>query len=174
MRFELTQAIDHLSRTPGTLRSLLAGLPEDWRHANEGPETFSPQDVLGHLICGEEADWMPRLRMILEHGEGRSFEPFDRFAFRQSHAALSLSELLDRFESLRRENLKALAGLALSPATLQRWGRHPDFGPVTVEQLLATWVVHDWNHVFQIVRVLSHQYDAAVGPWKAYLKVLRV
>ena len=174
MRFDLTEAIGHLARTPATLRGLLAGMPEGWLRASEGPDTFTPHDVVGHLICGEETDWIPRLEMILEHGERKSFVAFDRFGFRTEYAARPIGELLDRFEALRRDNLARLGRLQSEPAALERRGRHPEFGAVTVEQLLATWVVHDWNHVFQIVRVLARQYEPAVGPWKAYLKLLRV
>jgi uncharacterized damage-inducible protein DinB len=172
MEFQLDQATEVLSRTPSALNSLLRGLPSDWVRSNEGPDTWSPFDVVGHLIHGEETDWIPRARIILEKGEERPFEPFDRFAMLQKSKGKSLEELLDTFGRLRQENLARLRGLNLTPETLQKRGRHPELGTVTLAQLLATWVVHDWNHVGQIVRVLSKQFGSAVGPWRAYLSIL--
>jgi hypothetical protein len=172
-RFDVDQAVELLERTPGVLRSLLTGLSDAWVHATEGPETWSPYDVLGHLIHGEETDWIGRARMILEHGEQRTFEPFDRTAFFRKSDGKTLPGLLDEFEALRHQNIEALRAFRLTPEHLQRRGRHPDFGPVTLAQLLATWTVHDLTHLTQIVRVLARQYDAEVGPWKAYLGVLR-
>jgi hypothetical protein len=160
-----------LSRTPGTLRSLLEGLPEPWIDASEGEGTFTPRDVLGHLIYCEKADWVPRIKLILETGEGKPFEPFDRFGFRGSHDT-STATLLDELGSLRTANLAFLNGLSLTPSQLLLRGTHPEFGSVTLGQLLATWAVHDLNHLGQVVRVMSKRYAETVGPWKAYLGIL--
>jgi hypothetical protein len=170
MELELSQAIDHLERTPRTLHELLLGLPEPWLRANEGALTFSARDVLGHLIHGEETDWIPRLRLILEHGERVPFVPFDRFGFREKYSESSTPALLDRFAELRRDNLKELR--SLSSHQLELPGAHPELGRVTMKQLIATWVVHDWTHLFQVTRVMARQYEEAVGPWKAYLRIL--
>lgn len=161
-----------LSRTPGTLRALLLDLPGPWVEANEGEGTFSPRDVLGHLIYGEKTDWVPRIKVILAEGEAKPFEPFDRVGFRERLRDASPSALLDELGSLRTSNLAFLNGLSLSPIQLALRGRHPELGPVTLGQLLATWAVHDLNHIGQIVRVMSRRYGEAVGPWKAYLGIL--
>jgi len=147
-------------------------LPPEWLEGDEGPETWSPYVVIGHLVHGERADWMARARIILEHGEARAFDPFDRFAQFKESEGKSIGELLDEFAALRAENLRALEALKLDPARLAATGTHPHFGRVTLEQLLATWVAHDMDHVSQIARVMAKQYDAAVGPWKEYLGVL--
>ena len=161
-----------LSRTPPTLRALLDGLPDAWLEAREGEGTFSPRDVLGHLIHGEKTDWVPRIRLILEAGESRPFVPFDRFAFREAIRGVPTDALLMELASLRAANLAFVEALALAPAQLALPGRHPELGPVTLGQLLATWAVHDLNHVGQVVRVMSKRYAEAVGPWKAYLGIL--
>jgi uncharacterized damage-inducible protein DinB len=162
-----------LSRTPETLRALLQGLPEPWVEANEGADTFSPRDVLGHLIHGEKTDWVPRIKLILEAGEAKPFVPFDRFGFREAIRGTSTTALLDQLASLRTASLAFLSSLSLSPAQLSLAGTHPELGRVTLGQLLATWAVHDLNHVGQIVRVMSKRYGEAVGPWKAYLGILQ-
>jgi len=172
MEFQLEHAKQILSRTPATLNSLLGRLPDEWVTPNEGPDSWSPFDVLGHLIHGEETDWIPRARMILEHGEGRPFEPFDRFAMFEKSKGKSLAELLAAFERLRAESLKELDEMKLTPEALRKRGRHPELGAVTLGQLLSTWVVHDLGHLAQIVRVMAKQYGEAVGPWRAYLPVL--
>ena len=172
MHFELEQAIEILESTPHVLRAQLAGLSEPWLNSNEGPETFSPCDVLGHLIDGEEKDWIPRLEIILEHGPSKPFEPFDRFAFKEKTKGKSLAELLQMFEELRRENLAALDQLNLQPAQLELTGTHPELGPVTVEQLIAPWAAHDLGHIGQIARVLAKRYKTDVGPWQKYLSIL--
>ena len=172
MEFQLDDAKDILRRTPATLNSLLRDLPDEWALSNEGPDSWSPFDVVGHLIHGEEADWIPRARIILEYGESRAFEPFDRFAMFEKSRGKSMSELLDRFERLRAESLRELEEMNLTPGMLGRRGRHPELGAVTLGQLLATWAVHDLGHVGQIVRVLAKQYGEAVGVWRAYLPVL--
>lgn len=172
MQFRLDHAKEVLGRTPSTLNALLRGLPDEWVRSNEGPETWSPFDVLGHLIAGEEADWIPRARVILEHGEARAFEPFDRFAMFEASKGKTLDELLDRFEQLRAESLKELEAMSLTPEMLMKRGLHPDLGAVTLSQLLSTWVAHDLTHVAQIVRVMAKQYGEAVGPWREYLPAL--
>ena len=170
--FAVGDAVLLLARTPEALDALLRGLPEDWTTANEGGESWSPFDVLGHLIHGERTDWMPRARLILSEGDSRPFEPFDRFAQLTASAGKRLSELLDEFARLRAVNLHELVSLELTEADLDRPGRHPALGPVTLRALLATWVAHDLDHVVQISRVLATQYADAVGPWRAYLRVI--
>ena len=175
MEFELEQAKDILRRTPATLEALLRGLPAEWLGSNEGPDTWSPLDVLGHLIHGDEEDWIPRARIILQHGEASIFEPFDRFAYleRESTKGKGLAALLATFETLRAKNLAALDEMDLdNDDRLALLGTHPEFGRVTLGQLIATWATHDLAHIVQIARVLARQYDAAVGPWKEYLSVL--
>jgi hypothetical protein len=170
--FVLTDGMAVLERTPHTLRAMLAGLPSTWIDATEGPETWSPYVIVGHLIHGERTDWIPRAQLILAQGPERRFAPFDRFAqFRESQGR-SLADLLDEFARLRAENLATLAGWRLTDAQLALQGEHPDFGPVTLRQLLATWVAHDLGHVAQTARVMAKQYRAAVGPWRAYLPVM--
>ena len=170
--FDLSNGIAVLERTPAALRALLAGLPEAWTHANEGPDTWSPFDVVGHLIDGEETDWMGRARVILAQGTDRRFAPFDRFRHLRVNKGKSLEELLTRFAELRARNLRELEAMRLGREQLRLTGEHPDFGPVTLEQLLATWVAHDLGHLAQIGRVMAKQYRDAVGPWEVYLPVL--
>ena len=172
MKFSLDQAVEILSQTPVTLRSLLSGLSAPWINNNEGVQTWSPFDVVGHLIHGERTDWMPRLKIILELGESRPFDPFDRSAQFEASKGKSLSELLETFATLRRQNLATLKQLNLTEKHFKLKGIHPDFGPVTLGQLLATWVVHDLDHLGQIARVLAKQYKAEVGPWINYLSIL--
>ncbi|MEP6594285.1 MAG: DinB family protein [Acidobacteriota bacterium] len=170
--FQLTLASEILERTPGTFRALLDGLSPDWIEANEGPETFSPFDNLGHLIHGERADWVPRARLILEQGSNRRFEPFDRFAHYRESKGRTLPALLDEFAGLRTGSLRTLRGWRLTDRELALEGEHPALGPVTLRQLLATWVAHDLGHIAQTTRVMAKQYRDAVGPWRAYLPVL--
>ena len=172
MELELSQAVSVLERTPAALDALLRGLPEPWVRGDEGPDTFTPRDVLGHLIHGEDTDWIPRAELILAHGESRPFTPFDRFAFREWVAAASTAELLDRFAARRRASLRRLASVQLTPEDMARRGRHPGLGPVTLGELLASWVVHDLGHLTQVARVMAKQYTRAVGPWTGYLAVL--
>jgi len=172
MEFELAPAIEVLKRTPVTLNSLLRDLPETWLIRNEGPETWSPYDVIGHLIHGEETDWIPRAKVILEHGETRAFEPFNRVAMFEKSNDKPIADLLDTFAQLRAESLHELQAMNLTAELLDKRGRHPELGVVTLRQLLSTWVVHDLGHVRQVVRVMSKQYREAVGPWRAYLSVL--
>jgi hypothetical protein len=172
MRFDLQHGIAVLERTPRVLDALLSTLPEGWTAGNEGGETWSPFDVVGHLIDGELTDWMARLRIVLSTGPHRRFEPFDRFAHIERNKGRSLPELLLEFGRLREKNLNELRALELTAADLQRTGEHPAFGSVTLEQLLATWVAHDLGHIAQVTRVMARQYREAVGPWEAYLPVL--
>jgi hypothetical protein len=170
--FVLGEAIGILARTPVTLDAMLRGLPDDWIHAHEGGETWSAFAVVGHLIHGEETDWMPRVKIILEHRETRPFDRFDRLAQFTGSSVRTLESLLDEFATLRQHNLEELRALALTPADLDRPGRHPELGPVTLRQLLATWTAHDLDHVMQISRVLARQYADEVGPWRAYLRII--
>jgi len=172
MEFQLDHAKDRLRRTPATLTALLQDAPDEWLFSNEGPNTWSPFDVLGHLIHGEQTDWLPRAKIILESGEERAFEPFDRFAMFEESKGKSLDDLLATFARLREENLRLLDELNLTPQLLAKRGRHPELGEVTLSQLLATWVVHDLGHIAQVVRVMSKQYGDSVGPWRAYLSIL--
>jgi uncharacterized damage-inducible protein DinB len=172
MEFQLEPAKSVLQRTPATLNSLLRDLSDEWIMHNEGPDTWSPFDVVGHLIHGEETDWIPRAKMILEDGESRSFVPFDRFAMFEKSKGKALGELLETFARLRRENLRELEQMNLTPELLSKRGKHPELGIVTLGELLATWVVHDLGHIAQVVRVMSKQYGDAVGPWRAYLSIL--
>jgi len=170
--FSFEEAIPILERTPRTLDSMLRGLPDPWLRCNEGEDTFSPFDVVGHLIHGENTDWMPRARMILETGDARPFEPFDRFAQREASRGKTLDELLDEFARLRAGNIAGLRALKLTPSDLERRGKHPKLGSVTMRQLLATWVAHDLDHVIQIARVIGRQYTDEVGPWTAHLRII--
>jgi hypothetical protein len=170
--FALDDATVLLARTPAVLNTWLRDLPDGWIDAHEGGDTWSPFDVIGHLIHGERTDWMPRVRRILHDGESRPFDPFDRRAQFDESAGRSMSALLDEFAVLRRDNLQALAALHLDDTALARTGRHPAFGRVTLRQMLATWVAHDLDHVTQIARVMARQYADAVGPWRAYLRVI--
>jgi hypothetical protein len=170
--FALGDAIAILSRTPAAIDAQLRGLPDAWLTANEGPRTWSPYDVVGHLIHGELTDWMPRARLILEHGTTRPFVKFDRFAQFEASVGKTLESLLDEFSAVRRRNLEDLQTLGLTDADLDRPGLHPELGAVTLRQLLATWVAHDLDHVIQISRVLARQYADEVGPWRAYLRVI--
>jgi hypothetical protein len=172
MEFDLQQTIALLSRTPSLLNALLRDLPQTWTLGNEGGKTWSPFDIVGHLIHGERTDWMPRARMILQHGESRAFDPFDRLAQERESQGKSLRELLDEFARLRSKNLNALGAMNLQPSDFDRRGRHPELGVVTLSQLLATWAVHDLTHLHQLSRVMAYQYTDLVGPWSAYLGVL--
>jgi hypothetical protein len=173
MEFRFEDALPVLRRTPGVMRVLLADLPNAWTSATEGPGTWSPFDVVGHLIHGERTNWMPRVEHILRHGDAVSFPPFDREAMFAASKGRSLSELLDAFDQARAESLRRLDRLGLTDADLERRGRHPEFGVVTLRQQLSTWVAHDLGHLAQIVRVMARQYGDAVGPWRAYLSILR-
>jgi hypothetical protein len=172
MDFDLTSGTAILERTPATLRAMLTGLSAEWTDATEGPETWSPYDVVGHLIHGERTDWIPRARIILAQGDQRRFTPYDRFAqFRESKGK-TLANLLDEFEELRGENVLTLKSWELGDKQMRLTGEHPAFGNVTLKQLLATWVVHDLGHVVQTARLMAKQYREAVGPWREYLQVV--
>lgn len=172
MEFRFDEALPVLRRTPAVLRALLLDLPEPWIVASEGPGTWSPFDVVGHLIHGERTDWIPRVEHLLRHGDAVAFPVFDREAMFAASKGRSLGELLDTFGRLRGESLDRLAALRLADADLARRGRHPEFGVVTLGQHLATWVAHDLGHLGQTVRVMARQYTETVGPWRAYLSIL--
>ena len=172
MNFELAASIDVLARTPATLRALLGGVGDAWARGTEGPKTFSPFDVVGHLIDGEETDWIARARIILARGADRRFQPYDRFRHRARNTGRTLESLLDEFAELRRANLELLRSWNLTAAELALRGVHPSFGEVTLRELLATWVVHDLGHLAQVARVMAKQYRDAVGPWTPFLPVL--
>lgn len=169
----LQDTIALLSRTPAALDAFLRDLPENWIFHNEGEKSWNVFDVVGHLIHGELTDWMPRAKRILEFGESRAFEPFDRLAQERDSKGKSLGELLDEFARLRAENLHELRALNLKPADFERRGRHPALGVVTLGQLLATWASHDLTHLHQISRIMAHQYRNTVGPWSGYLGVMQ-
>jgi DinB superfamily len=172
MQFGFDTALPVLRRTPSVLTDLLADLPACWTYAVEGPNTWSPFDVVGHLIHGERTDWVPRVEHLLRHGDAVPFPPFDREAMFAASQGKSLGELLDMFARLRGESLERLEAMGLGDADLSRRGRHPEFGVVTLGQHLSTWVAHDLGHIGQIVRVMARQYTDAVGPWRIYLSIL--
>lgn len=172
MQFDLTRAVEILERTPSVFRSLTGGLSDAWTAPNEGPDTFSAFDNLGHLIHGERTDWIPRARIILAQGADRRFEPYDRFAQARESQGKTMGHLLDEFASLRAANLDVLRGWNLTDRQLALEGEHPAFGNVTLRQLLSTWVAHDLGHIAQTARVMAKQYRDAVGPWRQYLPIL--
>jgi hypothetical protein len=173
MKFTIDKSIEILERTPDVLKSMLSGLSNEWSSANEGDETWSAYDVVGHLIHGERTDWIPRAKIILSGKDEKHFTPFDRFAQFNESRDKSLQESLNEFELLRKRNLNWLIEKRITDKDLEEKGIHPEFGEVTLSQLLATWVVHDLTHIAQISRVLAKQYKEAVGPWIAYLRVLQ-
>jgi hypothetical protein len=173
MEKTLSNTIALLSRTPAVLNALLRDLPDEWTYRNEGENTFSPFDVVGHLIHAERTDWMPRAKVVLQHGESAAFEPFDRWGHLEECESKSLPELLDEFAEVRAQNLSELRGLNLRREDLARCGRHPALGTVTLSELLATWAAHDLDHLHQISRTMAHQHREAVGPWRVYLGVLQ-
>lgn len=171
--FDLAGGFAVLRSTPAALSALLITLPDAWLDSNEGPGTWSPRQVVQHLIWGEVDDWVPRVQLLLEHGEHQAFRPFDREEGFRRYAGLAIGDLLSEFARLRKESLESLERLQVSSADLQRRGRHPDFGVVTLEQLLATWVTHDLTHLTQVARVLTKHSGAATGPWRAYFSLLQ-
>ena len=173
MEHNLAHTISLLTRTPAALNALLRDLPEAWTYRNEGENTWSAFDVVGHLIHGERTDWMPRAKMVLQFGEAQPFAPFDRRGQERESQGKSLVQLLDEFARLRSENLGELQTLNLRKEDLARRGRHPALGVVTLSELLATWAAHDLTHLHQISRIMAHQYRETVGPWSAYLGVLQ-
>ncbi len=173
MEHSLPDTISFLARTPTALNSLLRDLPDSWTFRNEGENTWSAFDVVAHLIHAERTDWIPRTKIVLQFGDTRPFDSFDRWGHVRESQGKSLGQLLDEFARLRSENLNELRGLDLTPEDLARRGIHPTLGVVTLSELLATWVVHDLTHLHQIARIMAHQYREAVGPWSAYLGVLQ-
>ena len=172
MHFNLDKSHEILERTPVVLKTLLSGISDEWYMNNEGPETFSPYDVIGHLIHGEKTDWRDRATMILEHGESKTFIPYDRFAQFEQSKGKSLQQLLKEFEELRTANLKWLYSLKLTEADLDKKGMHPGLGQVTLRQLLSTWVIHDLTHIAQVARVMAKQYKEEMGPWVEYFRIM--
>lgn len=172
MKFNLDRSIEILERTPAIFRALLQDLHDDWVKSNEGPETFSPYDVIGHLIHGEKTDWRDRTTMILEYGASKTFVPYDRFAQFDESKGKSLQQLLDEFEILRANNLKWLRSLNLGEADFDKQGIHPSLGKVTLRQLLSTWVIHDLTHIAQASRVMAKQYKEEMGPWVEYFRIM--
>lgn len=170
--FVLADAEAQLAATPALLSAWLRPLPPSWLESNEGGETWSVFDVVGHLVHGERTDWVPRLRRIMEHGEDKPFEPFDRFAQFEASRGKSVAQLLDEFSQARTASLDSLREYQLSERDLDRRGKHPELGSVTVRELVATWVAHDLDHVVQIARVLAYRFSNTVGPWRAYLRVV--
>ena len=173
MTHNLDLTIALLSRTPATLNALLRDLPDEWTRSTEGEGTWSAFDIVGHLIHGEHTDWIPRAKRILESGETKAFDPFDRLAQQRESEGKSLSNLLDEFARARADSLNTLRSMNLQPADFDRRGLHPALGVVTLGQLVSTWVTHDLTHLHQLSRVLAHQNRAAVGPWQKYLGVLQ-
>jgi hypothetical protein len=173
MNFTLEKSIEILERTPHVLNALLKDISSDWSSKNEGGDTWSPYDIVGHLIHGEKTDWIPRMKIILSAQPDRNFVPFDRFAQFEESNDKSLTTLLDEFAALRSQNIAYLKSQKDIIENLNSTGVHPVFGDVTLRQLLSTWVVHDLNHISQISRVMANQYKAEVGPWIAYLKILQ-
>jgi len=172
MNFTLEKSFEILERTPTVLRTLLSGLSDDWIMNNEGPETFSPYYVMGHLIHGEKTDWRDRTVMILEHGTEKTFVPFDRFAQFEASKGKSLTNLIDDFEKLRLDSLTWLKSLNLTEEDFNKKGTHPALGQVTLRQLLSTWVIHDLTHIAQITRVMAKQYKSEIGPWIEYFRIM--
>lgn len=173
MTKKLAEAIEVLERTPSTITALLSGLSSHWTEGLEGPETWSPYDVVGHLVNAEKSNWLVRLNTILDEGEGKIFDPFDRFAHFETSKGHTLEELLEEFANLRKQNIQILQELGLTEDHFEKVGLHPEFGKVKLGELLATWVVHDLSHIRQIVRTMAKQYETEVGPWKAYLSVFK-
>lgn len=173
MAHDLEQTIALLVRTPAVLDTLLRDLPHEWTARNEGEKSWSAYDIVGHLIEGEKTDWLPRAKRILESGESKPFDRFDRFAQERDSKGKSLGELLDEFARLRAENLRELRAMNLGPRDLGKRGKHPVLGVVTLSELLATWPAHDLTHLHQLSRVMAHQYRETVGPWTKFLGVMQ-
>ncbi len=173
MQFDLHKTIAILERTPIVLKTLLSGIPDEWTLSNEGPETWSAYDVVGHLIHGEKTDWIPRMEIILSKNPDKHFTPYDRFAQFIESKGKTMQQLHDEFAVLRIQNIETLCQATITEADLNKTGIHPAFGAVTLAQLLATWTAHDLNHIAQIARVMAKQYKDATGPWVAYLKILQ-
>jgi len=172
MKFDLNKSIEILERTPGVIEVMLKGISTEWIMNNEGPDTWSPYDVVGHLIHGEKTDWMARLDIVLSDGKNKKFKPFDRFAQFEESKGKSLNALLNEFKTIRKENIIKLRIKKIESSDLSRKGIHPVFGEVTLKNLLSTWVAHDLSHIAQIARVMAKQYKTEVGPWKEYLPIM--
>lgn len=173
MQFSIEKSIEILERTPLVIEDLLGGISEEWVKNNEGPQTWSPYDIVGHLIHGEKTDWIPRMEIILSDKKDKTFDPFDRFAQFKISQGQSIVQLLDEFKKLRKQNIEHLRGKKLKEQELEKKGNHPDFGEVTLKQLLAAWVAHDLNHIVQISRVMAKQYKTEIGPWKDFMGVMK-
>jgi hypothetical protein len=174
VNFSFEKSYEIWDRTPFVLRGLLKGLHADWVMNNEGPETFSPYDVIGHLIHGEKTDWPARIQMILDKGNTSTFVPYDRFAMYNESKGKTLDQLLDEFEAIRTSNMRWLRSLNLTEMELDKKGVHPKFGEVTLRQLLSTWVVHDLTHLSQVTRVMAKQYKQEIGPWLEYFRIMNI
>jgi hypothetical protein len=172
MQYDQTKALEILERTPSVLHALLDHLDNEWVMNNEGADTFSPYDVVGHLIYGEKTDWRPRIKMILDHGTSQSFEVFDRFAMYKESKGKSIQQLLNEFEELRKQNVAWFKSLALEEADYNKKGVHPQLGEVTLRNLVAAWVVHDLTHIAQISRVMAKQYKTEIGQWVEFFRIL--
>lgn len=172
MKFDLLKSISVLERTPKTLQTLLEGQHQDWTHQNEGGDSWSPYDVIGHLVHGEKTDWLPRIMIILNESDQKTFSPYDRFAQFKMNQGKSLNDLLLEFQELRASNIRRLQDLGLTDFDLEKEGIHPELGPVTMKNLIAAWVVHDMGHIAQVSRVMAKQYKNEVGPWPKYLTIL--
>jgi len=172
MNFDLNQAISVLEKTPLVFNKLLGSLSQEWTHKNEGQDTWSPYDVMGHLVHGEKTDWMPRLEIILSDSENKTFEPYDRFAQIEMSKGKSVGDLLDEFEVLRKRNLRNLKSKFLTSRDMSKEGIHPELGTITLKNMLSAWVVHDLGHIAQISRVMAKQYKDEIGPWTQYLTIV--
>jgi DinB superfamily len=172
MNYTKEQAIEILERTPAVLTTLLSGISNEWVMNNEGPETFSPYDVVGHLIHGEKTDWVVRAKLILEYGTEKPFEPYDRFAQYDESKGKSLQQLLDEFDEKRKQNIVWLQACQWTEADLERKGLHPVLGEVTLRNLMSTWVVHDLTHIAQVTRVMAKQLTGEMGPWPQFFRIL--
>ena len=172
MQYDKTKALEILERTPSVLHALLSGIDDEWIMNNEGPDTFSPYDVVGHLVYGEKTDWPVRIKIILDHGTLKSFDPFDRFAMYDESKGKTIQQLLREFEDVRRHNIIWVKSLDLQEPDYDKKGMHPRLGEVTMRNLLAAWVVHDLTHIAQITRVMAKQYKTEIGPWVEFFRIL--
>ena len=172
MTFNAEKSYQILERTPTVLKTLLSNLREDWVMKNEGPDTFSPYDVIGHLIHGEKTDWVPRAKIILEFGVAKPFTPWDKFAQYEESRGKTLTQLLDEFERVRKENMQWFNSLQLTETDLEKKGVHPVLGEVSLRNLLSTWVVHDLTHIAQVTRVMAKQYKEEMGKWPEFFRIL--
>ncbi len=173
MEYNVEQAVEILRNTPTVLRAMLHDVSDVWAYSNYGPDTWSPFDIVGHLIHGERTDWLPRAKIILEHGEAKPFEPFDRYAQLETSKGKTIGDLLDEFESIRAENIDTLLSMRLTDEQFARRGTHPALGSATLRELLTMWTVHDLNHIAQMAKAMAFQYRDQVGPWLAYTSILR-